>query len=158
MNPASMIDEYLAGPTLLRQALAGMTDEQLNAVPVPGKWSSRQVLCHIADFELVYADRMKRVIAEDAPTFFGGDPDTFAAGLAYQTRDAQEELQLIESIRRHMTRILRSLDTQDFLRTGNHRESGPLALVQLLEGITSHLPHHVAFILEKRKLLPAAAR
>lgn len=98
MNPASMIDEYLAGPTLLRQALAGMTDEQLNAVPVPGKWSSRQVLCHIADFELVYADRMKRVIAEDAPTFFGGDPDTFAAGLAYQTRDAQDELQLIESI------------------------------------------------------------
>jgi uncharacterized damage-inducible protein DinB len=62
--------------------VAGLSDEQLDAVPIPGKWSIRLVVCHIADFELVYADRMKRVIAETQPTFFGGDPDTFAAGLA----------------------------------------------------------------------------
>ena len=42
-----------------------------------------EVVCHISDFELVYADRMKRVVAEDRPTMFGGDPDLFASKLAY---------------------------------------------------------------------------
>ena len=59
-----LIDDYLAGPQLLRQAVAGMSPEQLLARPVRGKWSTLEVICHLADFEIVYADRIKRVIAE----------------------------------------------------------------------------------------------
>src|SRR5665213_678864 len=58
----------------------------------PGKWSTLEVICHIADFEPVYADRMKRVIAEDYPLLLAGDPDIFQARLAYSNRDAEEEL------------------------------------------------------------------
>ena len=61
MDYAQLIDDYLAGPQMLRAAVAGMTAEQLDARPIPGKWSTRQVLCHIADSEPVYLDRMKRV-------------------------------------------------------------------------------------------------
>ena len=61
MLPADLIVQYLAGPQLIRQAVFGMTDEQLDAAPIAGKWSTRQVVCHIADFEPVYADRMKRI-------------------------------------------------------------------------------------------------
>ena len=35
-----LIDDYLAGPQLLRQAVAGMSPEQLLARPVRGKWST----------------------------------------------------------------------------------------------------------------------
>ncbi len=70
----SPIDNYLDGPQVLRKAVAGMTPEQLAARPIPGKWSTLEVVCHLADFEIVYADRIKRVIAEDEPTLFGGDP------------------------------------------------------------------------------------
>jgi uncharacterized damage-inducible protein DinB len=83
MDYVSLIDDYLAGPQKLRDAIAGMSGEQIDAAPVPGKWSTRQVVCHIADFEPVYSDRMKRALAEDEPTIFGGDPDAFAARLAY---------------------------------------------------------------------------
>src|SRR5436190_730958 len=102
MAHEKLIDEYLAGPALLRQAVAGMTDQQLDARPVPGKWSTRQVVCHVADFEPVYADRMKRVIAQKHPTFFGGDPDMFAAALAYDKRPLAGELELIDVVRRQM--------------------------------------------------------
>lgn len=153
MNPNQLIDDYLAGPDLVRRAVAGMTPEQLDATPIPGKWSTRQVVCHIADFEPVYADRMKRVIAEEQPTFFGGDPDLFAAGLAYAHRVVDEELALIESVRRHMGRILRSLPESAFQRTGIHSEAGPLSLEQLLASVTDHIPHHVQFINEKRQAL-----
>ncbi len=87
MDYTQLIDDYLAGPQKLRAAVAGMTAEQLDARPIPGKWSSKQVICHIADFEPVYVDRMKRVIAEYEPTLFSGDPDRFATTWAYDQRD-----------------------------------------------------------------------
>jgi uncharacterized damage-inducible protein DinB len=153
MDHRQLIDDYLAGPAALRAAIAGMTDDEINAAPVPGKWSTRQVVCHIADFEPVYADRLKRVIAEDEPTLFGGDPDVFAARLAYPQRDIAEELQLIEATRRHVARILRTLKPQDFQRRGIHSTDGPLTLATLLERIAGHIRHHVKFIEEKRAAL-----
>ena len=44
----ALIDDYLDGPRLLRQAVAGMTNEQFLARPVPGKWSTLEVVCHPA--------------------------------------------------------------------------------------------------------------
>ena len=148
-----LIREYAAGAEQLSCAIEGMADEQLNATPIPGKWSTRQVVCHLADFELVYADRLKRVIAENEPTFFGGDPDLFAARLAYDRRVVAEELQLIQTVRVHVVRLLRSLRAADFERTGQHSEAGWMTLATLLQQITSHIPHHVQFIEEKRQAL-----
>ncbi|MEX0938232.1 MAG: DinB family protein [Pirellulales bacterium] len=153
MAHEDLIARYLAGPASLREAVAGMTDDQLNARPVPEKWSTRQVVCHIADFEPVYIDRIKRVLAEDQPPLRGGDPDLFAAHLAYDRRDVRQELNFIEAARRHMGPILRSLSPEQFARTGIHSESGPLSLLALLESVTDHIPHHIDFIEEKRRAL-----
>jgi hypothetical protein len=151
MSIQALIDAYAAGPQLLREATAGMNREQLVARPIAGKWSTLEVVCHIADFEIVYADRMKRVIAENEPTMFGGDPDTFAAALKYHDRDLEEELALIESCRGHVVRILRTLPEAAFERVGNHSDAGPLSLLTLLERVTEHIAHHVKFIEEKRQ-------
>jgi len=149
----SLIDDYLAGPQFLRQAVAGMTNEQFLARPIPGKWSTLEVVCHLADFEIVGADRIKRVIAENEPTLLGGDEKAFAARLAYHQRNADEELLLIETIRKQVARILRTLKPEDFQRRGIHSEAGPLTLEAFVQRSTRHIPHHVRFIEEKRKAL-----
>ena len=156
MEITELIDEYTAGQQKIRDAINGMTPEQIDSAPIPAKWSTRQVICHLADFEPVYADRMKRALAEDEPTIFGGDPDAFAARLAYEHRDIEEELQLIESVRNHMARILRTLQPEAFDRTVNHSEDGPISLRTLLERITNHIPHHIQFIAEKRQAVETA--
>jgi uncharacterized damage-inducible protein DinB len=153
MSNAQLIAEYLAGPQELRAAVTGMTAEQIDATPIPGKWSTKQVICHIADFEPVYADRMKRVIAENEPMMMNGDPDLFAARLAYDQRDVEVELDFIEVTRKHMGAILRSLVPSDFQRQGNHSEAGLITLETLLTNITNHIPHHLKFIEEKRAAL-----
>lgn len=153
MDPNALISAYRAGPKQLREAVSGMSAEQLNARPIAGKWSTRQVVCHIADFEPVYVDRMKRVIAQEQPTFFGGDPDLFAAKLSYESRDLGEELRLIEACREHMARILATLKPADFARTGIHSEAGAMTLEKLLTNVTNHIPHHLPFIAEKRRAL-----
>src|SRR5262245_9084781 len=95
-----LLDNYLAGIQPLKGAVAGMSREQLLARPVPGKWSTLEVVCHIADFEPVFVDRMKRIIALDKPTFLGADENRFAATLAYHERDLAEELGIVELTRK----------------------------------------------------------
>lgn len=153
MDWNELVEAYLAGPAALRTAVAGMSPEQIDAAPVPGKWSTRQVICHIADFEPVYADRIKRVLVEDQPPLRGGDPDRFAAGLSYDKRDILAELDLIACVRRHMAPILQALTPAETERTGQHSEDGALSIRTLLERITNHIPHHVNFIHEKRQAL-----
>jgi hypothetical protein len=41
-----------------------MTGAQLLARPIAGKCTPLEVICHLADSEIVYADRRKRLIAK----------------------------------------------------------------------------------------------
>jgi hypothetical protein len=151
-----LIDAYVNGVQPLREAVAGLTPEQLRARPVPGKWSTLEVVCHLADFDPILADRMKRVIAEDRPTLLGADEKRFAAALAYHERDLEEELSLIEQTRRQLARVLRTLQPEALSRVGVHNERGELTLERLLTIATKHIPHHVQFIYEKRRALGLA--
>jgi DinB superfamily len=153
MNHDALIEQYLAGPGLLRRAVAGMTGDQLLARPIPGRWSTQEVVCHLADYEPMYADRMKRVIALEEPELLPGDPGLFAARLAYDRRDVAEELACVELTRKQMARILRALQPEEFQRRGFHSRDGALTLENLLQRITAHIPHHVRFIEDKRRAL-----
>jgi uncharacterized damage-inducible protein DinB len=148
-----LIEKYLAGPKQLRHAISGMSREQLLARPIAGKWSTLEVVAHLADFDPIIADRMKRVIAEDKPSLIGADEQRFAAALHYHERDLQEELSIIEATRSQLARILARLPDAALQRVGIHNERGPRTLEQLLTGASDHISHHLKFILDKRQAL-----
>jgi uncharacterized damage-inducible protein DinB len=147
------IARYAAGPAELRSAIGNLSCDQVRQQAAPGKWSVLEVVCHLSDFELVYADRMKRILAEERPTMFSGDPDQFAAALAYDQRDLEEELQVITAVRQQIVRLLRTLDASAFEREGIHTADGPLTLATLLKRIAGHIPHHAEFIRQKHQNL-----
>ncbi len=157
MSFPQMIEAYLAGPIALRKAVAGMSREQVLARPLAGKWSTLEVVCHLADFDPIMADRMKRILAEDQPQLIGADEKHFAAALAYHERDMEEELTIIERTRSQMARILRTLKPEALQRVGIHNERGPLTLEKMLTTTTNHIPHHLSFIIEKRLALGLTA-
>src|SRR6266436_4236588 len=123
MNHDALVEQYLAGPGLLRRAVAGMTREQLLARPVPGKWSTLEVVCHLADSDQAWCHRIKRVIAEEKPLLIGYDESRFIASLFYHDREVEDELALIAATRGQMTQILRSLPETAWTREGVHNES-----------------------------------
>ncbi len=149
MSSNPLVDEYERGVELLRASLKEADPKQLDARPIPGKWSIREVVCHLADSEIVYADRIKRVLAEDDPMFFEADPEQFRESLRVAGRSLDDELNVIAAVRRHMVAILRDLDEAQFERVGRHSLDGPMTLTTLLERICGHIPHHVRFIEEK---------
>jgi hypothetical protein len=153
MDTSELIDAYLAGTRDLRNGVAGLSAEEVKLRPIPGKWSTLEVLCHLADFEIVFADRMQRVIAEKDPSLPSGDENLFAARLAYHEREVESELRLVESIRKHMATILRTLKPEDFARRGIHSVAGPVTLEKLVKGACGHITHHLKFVAEKRQAL-----
>jgi uncharacterized damage-inducible protein DinB len=150
------IDAYLDGPVRLRRAVADMSSSQLEARPVPGKWSTLEVVCHLVDSEQAWCHRMKRVIAEERPLLIGYDESRFTATLKYHDHDLATELTLMEGMRAQMAQVLRALPEAAWTRTGVHNERGLITLEEMLQAEVEHVPHHIAHINEKRRALGLA--
>jgi uncharacterized damage-inducible protein DinB len=152
-TPAELLKSYLEGPKLLRAATAGLSHEQLTARPIAGKWSILEVVVHLADFEPVYADRLRRVLALDTPLLLAADENDFVKRLHYHDRDVHEELTMIEATRASTARLLGLVDHAAWQRTGQHSDRGTLTLLDLLKSAANHIHHHMTFVHEKRAAL-----
>ena len=150
LTATDLISAYEKGVEELRLAVAGMTGEQLRSRPVAGKWSTLEVVCHIADCEQFFADRMKRTVAMDRPPLLGADGFRYPEPLRYQEHDLEQELDLVAVTRRQMAHTLRLVASDAWQRTAVHSETGLVTLRQLLLHAINHLRHHLRFVSEKR--------
>jgi hypothetical protein len=149
-----LVEEYLRGASVVRVVVADMTREQLLARPIAGRWSTLEVVCHLADFEQVFADRIKRIIAlPEPPLYLAADENLYVQALSYHQRDLEEQLQLIEATRRDVARLLRHLSPQLWHKTGCHNVRGLQTLEKVVRSAVGHIPHHLAFVRDKRRAL-----
>ena len=152
-----LIEQYEAGGEKLALAIRGLTREDLLFVPpadaAVGKWSIQQVAVHLADAELVMADRMKRVIAEDNPQLLAFDENKWTQRLHYDAQSAEDAVQLVHLARRQLALVLRKLAPADFERSGTHSERGRQTLAELLNMAVDHLEHHLKFVRAKREFM-----
>ena len=58
MQKTTLLDAYLSGPRILRAAVAGISREQMISRPVAGRWSTLEVVCHLADTDSNIAHRI----------------------------------------------------------------------------------------------------
>lgn len=148
MGPS--IDRYAAGGTLLSYATSGLSRAHETARPGPGAWSIAEVVAHLLDCDLVHADRMKRVIAEDEPILHAFDENRWIERLDSQSIPVEEAVHLFAAHRRWMTRLLRHCSEDDFRRVGLHTEVGRKSLADLVVTAVGHVDHHLRFLFAKR--------
>lgn len=148
-----VLRRYEQGLDLIRDAVHGLTREQLTAFPVPGTWSIQQIVVHLLDSDLVASHRMKRTIAEDNPALIAYDETRFADRLFYHDEPLDEILTLFALNRAQTARILRRLPLETFARVGTHNQRGRLRLDQMLADYVEHVDHHLRFVFKKRELL-----
>jgi uncharacterized damage-inducible protein DinB len=153
-SPSDLAEQYLAGAAAIRAAVKGMSREQLLARPIAGKWSTLEVVAHLADFEPVLVDRMKRIIAlGDTPLLLAADENLYVKTLGYHDRDVEEELAVIDAVRRQAARLIRGLRPEQLALTGVHNKRGLVTLEKVIQMAINHIPHHLPFIAEKRAAL-----
>src|SRR5580658_476573 len=112
------ITRYAQGGQELANAIAGLHVDELLAFPIPGTWSIQQIVLHLMDSDLIAADRMKRIIAEENPSLIGYDESKFAANLFYNEQSADEAVRIFDMNRRQFVRVLERLPASAFDREG----------------------------------------
>ena len=87
---AALLERFRRGAELVAVTMTGAAGPELDFVTAPGKWGIRQIVCHVADSELVMAQRFRRVIAEENPTLTAFDQEAWARNLDYHRRKITE--------------------------------------------------------------------
>lgn len=138
-----LISRYSALPEGIEALLAGLADDALDAPSAPGEWSSRQIVHHLGDSELMDAARLRLIAAEDDPDITPYDEGLFAARLSYE-RPVSPSLAAIRAARESGADILAKLPEQDFERSGRHPEHDEYTLAIWLEKAVEHGEAHLA--------------
>jgi uncharacterized damage-inducible protein DinB len=125
-------------PAVLESFFAGLDREQTTRPEAPGRWKMRDVVCHLADSELVWGWRLRRILAEDHPPLSGFDQDRWAERLRYRDQRLEEALAVVRALRTAHLSLLRSLPTEDRERAGVHSERGEESVRHLLRLYAGH--------------------
>jgi hypothetical protein len=127
----------------LREAMAGLTPEEMRRAEAPGKWSIQQVIAHMADADLVTGYRFRMMLGQDNPTIQGYDADLWAERLRYSERDPEEDLKRFEVVRKSNLRLLRALSDEEWERIGQHETRGPESVRRLFKLVAAHDLVHI---------------
>jgi len=157
MFDRSYIDQYEKGGQTLRDAVRGLSREEMLKTPPAsagiGLWSIHQIVIHLMDSDLIGTDRMKRLIAEDRPHVFGYDESKYVSSLFYHEQSVEDALTMIDLNRKNFAKVLRKLPDAAFERTGTHSEAGEIKVGVQVKKYNEHLVYHIDFIHKKRKWL-----
>lgn len=137
-------------PMLLRDALDGLTDDQLDTAYRPDGWTVRQVVHHLADSHVNAYVRFKLAATEPEPKIRTYDEKAWAGQPEALRGSVEMSLVLLEGLHRRWTTALRELPADAWGRTLVHPDSGSMNLVQLLRLYAWHSEHHLAHITRLR--------
>jgi len=145
-----LIEQYNDGYRVVAEALTGIDDEGLDARPGPGKWSSREIVHHLADSEMTAAIRLRLLLAVDNPPIYGYNQDEFARRLFYD-RPIAASLDAFKAARLSTAEILKCMSDSDWQRPGAHTEhKGNYTPERWLEIYGPHAHRHAEQILAAR--------
>jgi uncharacterized damage-inducible protein DinB len=146
---SSKIAEIRAFPPIIRSAVDGLNDEQLDTRYREGGWTVRQVVHHVADSHANAYLRFKWLVSEEHPTIKTYDQDVWA-----EMPDARlpldSSLLLLDGLHERWAGFLEALPAEAWSRTGMHPERGEVSLDDLLEIYSGHGAHHAGQITDLR--------
>jgi hypothetical protein len=128
-------------PQELRRLADRIGPRRITDAPAPGKWSARDIICHLADSEIVFAFRLRQTLAEDHHVIQPFDQERWAR--TYRSADAESALAVFEAIRRWNVALLKTLAPEQLARRVTHPERGEMSFETIVETMGGHDLNHV---------------
>ncbi len=133
-------------PSILEEAVKGLTDAQLDTPYRAGGWTVRQVVHHLADSHMNAFVRAKLIITEDNPALKPYNQDDWATTVDGRTLPLQSSLSILRGLHERWVTLLKSLPENAWNRTGQHPELGAVTLERQLMIYSGHGDKHVSQI------------
>ena len=140
-----------SAPGQLRQAVAGLSEEQLDTPYRPEGWTIRQVVHHITDSHLNGYVRTKWTLTEDNPAIKAYDQVRWAESPEARAGNVELSLPLLESLHRRWSEVLHSFEPDTWAQTFQHPQWGAVSLDVNVALYAWHGAHHIAHITTLRE-------
>ena len=115
--------------------------EKVNVKPGTGKWSAAEIVCHLADCELVFAFRLRQTLAEDGPMIQPFDQEKWAA--TYPGLSAEQALEVFAAVRKWNLLLIEIALPAAAERPVTHPERGTMTFLTLVETMAGHDLNHL---------------
>ena len=136
----------------LHTLAADLGADRVERAPAPGKWSAREILCHLADCEIVFAFRLRQALAEGYHVIQPFDQDRWAA--MYGAFDAASALAVFTAVRDWNVRLIGAVPAEALDKKLTHPERGEMTFQVVIETMAGHDLNHLG---QLRKLAPGNA-
>lgn len=111
------IERLASMPAFLEGALDAASRDELTYSPAEGEFSLTEQACHLRDVDREgYLVRVRRILAEDAPTLEGFDGDRVARERNYVAQDAKAAARDFAAARRELVALLAPLGAAELNR------------------------------------------
>ncbi|MGG1252537.1 DinB family protein [Brevibacillus agri] len=141
-----LIEEYRQGCEPLREAVEGLSEEELRFQPAPDKWSIHQLLIHVTDSEILSTHRLRKVLAEEEPLLLSFNQEAWVDHLGYERLDREQHMLLFQMLRASMLPLLENLTSAQLERVGQYPDGARFTFKELLEYRVQHVRDHLAQI------------
>jgi hypothetical protein len=145
------VGEIAALPAALRQAVAGLSAEQLDTPYRPGGWTVRQVVHHLPDSHLNAYVRFKLALTEEEPAIRTYQEARWAETPEARGGPLEISLDLLAALHARWLAAIRGLDAAAFARRLRHPDWGVLTIDELLAQYAWHGRHHLAHVTHLRE-------
>jgi hypothetical protein len=109
--------------------------------PAPGKWCAREILCHLADTELVFAFRLRQALAEPYHVIQPYDQERWAE--QYGAYDTAAALEVFRAVREWNVKLIRTVGEAEMAKLLTHPERGEMAFRVVVETMGGHDLNHL---------------
>lgn len=120
-----------------------LSEEELNRIYAPGKWSVRFILHHLADAETVLNDRIRRALCEPRQVLWAFDQDAWAKGLDYSQMPLGLSRNIYESVRAGIIHLAHVYYEERGRLEFVHSETGVRTLKMEFDKVAAHNRHHL---------------
>ena len=117
------LDAAEKSPKQVAAAVSGLQEKELRYKPAPNKWCILEILGHLADVEIVYAYRLRQMLADKKPVIAPMDQDDWARSLGYMETPPAELIALYGLNRHANLRLLQGLKPSDLAKSAFHLET-----------------------------------
>ena len=144
----SELEDYLEAaeknPKQIATAVSGLPEKVLRYKPAPDKWCIQEILGHLADVEIVYAYRLRQMLADKKPVIAPMDQNDWARNLGCLETPPAELIALYGLNRHANLRLLRRLKPEDLGKSAYHPETKQdFTVAQLIERMGAHGANHL---------------
>jgi len=134
--------EVIAGSAKeLRNLVETIGPQRVEQAPAPGKWSAREIVCHLADSETAFGFRLRQALAEDHHVIQPFDQELWAK--SYAAYSTAEALTTFSALRQWNVSLVRSFTPQQLAKQVTHPERGAMTVRTIVETMAGHDINHL---------------